>query len=316
MGRIVQKTVLLLIAFLLVVTRMTGPVEQIHQAAQQFTHLLGAYEKMRSFQRELALAAREHRKAADVPYPEGTITFERVTYQHDPPRSASNDDALRSGVRDLELIIEQGEFLAVTGASGVGKTTFADLLAGLHAPQSGRIVVGKRDLEEAVATWRKELAYVPQDPFLFHDTIRRNLTWASPGAGESEMWRTLAATGADRLIQEMERGLDSVVGERGALVSGGERQRIALARALLRNPRLLILDEATSALDSDAERNILLQLRGTSPRMTIVLIAQRTDNLDACDRVIRLKMAEGKTVATAIHPRRPDTRHSLNAAQR
>jgi ATP-binding cassette subfamily C protein len=259
---------------------------------------------MRLFQRELTLATHDAATEIDARYPEGDIVFENVTYQHAFANDESTNESGRGGIRNLELTIKEGEFLAVTGPSGIGKTTVADLLAGLYAPQSGRILVGTQLLEPAIgAIWRRELAYVSQDPFLFHDSIRRNLAWAKPNADERELWRVLAAVDADKLVRQMDGGLDSIVGERGSLISGGERQRIALARALLRNPRLIILDEATSALDSESEATILTRLSMLRPRPTIVLIAQRTENLSGCDRVMRLEIDGQRTVASAIVPR-------------
>jgi ATP-binding cassette subfamily C protein len=139
-----------------------------------------------------------------------------------------------------------------------------------------------------LAGWREGVSYVSQDPFLFHDTVRRNLAWANPRASEAEMWSALALADAETLVRRMDKGLDSLVGERGALVSGGERQRIALARAVLRRPRLLVLDEATNAIDIPTEQVLLERLAALSPAPTIVMIAHRPESLAQCSVVIRL----------------------------
>ena len=131
----------------------------------------------------------------------------------------------------------------------------------MSRPQGGRVSVAGTPLEGAVLkAWRDRISYVAQDAFLFHDTVRRNLAWANPAANEQDMWDALDLANAGTLVRGMEHGLDTVVGERGTLMSGGERQRLALARAMLRKPRLLILDEATSAIDIAGEHEILQAL--------------------------------------------------------
>ncbi len=285
-----------LTALLIVIVRMMGPAAQIQQAVQNLAYALPAYEKIKALETELSFSARNDAPAAPVgALPDGPIVFKDVSFTH---RDAG--DGAARGVWNLNLRIAPGEVLGIAGASGAGKTTFADLLVGLIAPQTGAITIGGEPLDDALlARLRANLAYVSQDPFLFHDTVRRNLDWARQSVSESEIRDALAATGADAVVARMEHGLDTVVGERGILISGGERQRIALARALLRKPKLLVLDEATSAIDPDGERAIIANLLKLAPRPTIVMIAHRAESLEHCSRVIRFE--NGHIVDTPGH---------------
>ena len=276
----------LVFTLLVIFARIGGPAQAIAQSVQQLAHALPAYEHVLALHTELAQAPPPAVMSGAAPASlDGPIRFHGVTYMHGGELPCGG--AAAGGVRGLSLEIEPSEFLGITGHSGAGKTTFADLLTGLIAPQAGEITIGGVPLRgAAVRAWRDRIAYVAQDCFLFHDTLRRNLLWARPGASDEDIWHVLALTGASNLVRSAPAGLDTAVGERGTFLSGGERQRIALARALLRRPRLLVLDEATSAMDIDSERQVLQRLRELDPAPTIALIAHRRESLQFCGRVL------------------------------
>jgi ATP-binding cassette, subfamily C, bacterial len=276
-----------LIALIVIIARMIAPVGQVQQGVQQLAQALPAYEKAKELEAELDnIPQRRHLQTAAPPLPEGAIVVENIRFRH----AAADDGGSVRGIVGVSLTLQPGEMIGVTGPSGAGKTTFADILVGLFPPQHGRIRVAGTTLDgAALESWRDQVSYVSQDPFLFHDTVRRNLIWANPQSSENAIWEALALAGADSLVRAMPLRLDTVVGERGTLVSGGERQRIAIARAILRKPRLLVLDEATAAIDVDGERSIFERLRQLRPRPTIVIIAHRAESLTLCERILRFE---------------------------
>lgn len=178
---------------------------------------------------------------------------------------------------------------AITGPSGAGKSTLADILIGLLVPDEGELRVdGEPVSGSRRKDWRREVAYVPQDVFLFHDSIRNNLLWAAPGATEEELKIALQNAAAD-FVFGLPQGLDTVVGDEGLRLSGGERQRIALARALLNHPAMLILDEATSALDLDNEARVRQAIEKLHGDLTVVIIGHRLATLEQADKVVVLE---------------------------
>lgn len=190
--------------------------------------------------------------------------------------------------RDFDLSIAAGSIVAIAGPSGVGKSSLADMLGGLIAPDAGRILIDGQPLEgSARIRWRRRVAYVEQIPYLFDDTIARNLTWGMADADEAALRRALARASA-QFVLDLPLGLQTRVGEAGRQFSGGERQRIALARALLRQPELLILDEVTAALDGSNEGAVMQTIRDLRGSCTILILGHRTALLELADQIVDL----------------------------
>ena len=273
-----------LITALLIFARISAPAMQTSQLMQQFANALPAYAEVRRLEIELTIHETPNPDPKACPVTPGPIIFRNVSFSY--PQTARS----AGPITELNLTIAPGSRVGVSGPSGAGKTTFADLLVGLLEPEEGEISIGDALLRGAAAVnWRDQVSYVAQDPYLFRDTIRRNLLWANPRANEAELWDALVIAGADALVRDMPSGLDTLLGERGSLVSGGERQRLCLARAVLRRPWLYVFDEATSAIDMPAERVILRRIYELSPRPTIVMIAHRPESLAGCDCILRFE---------------------------
>jgi len=198
-------------------------------------------------------------------------------------------------IRGLDLTIRAGEMVAIVGPSGAGKSTVADLLMGLIVPDRGRVLVDGVQLTPTnLRSWRDGVGYFNQDTFLFHDTVRANLLFARPDAAEEDIRQALKAAAADEFVSRLPKGIDTIVGDRGMQLSGGERQRLALARALIRKPSLLVLDEATSSLDLANERHVLKTLDRLRGRVTILIISHRLSAVQGADAVYVLQ--DGKAV--------------------
>jgi len=196
---------------------------------------------------------------------------------------------------DASLDLRAGQTVALVGPSGSGKSTLADIVIGLLRPDAGTVAVDGIDLTRSnLASWRAQIGYVSQDTVLFHDTLRSNLAWARRDVSEEEMWRVLRLAAAEELVQKLPNGLDTIVGDRGAFLSHGERQRLAIARALLRKPALLVLDEATNSLDSENEARVLEAIDNLHGDLTILIIAHRFSTIKRADMVY--VMGHGRVV--------------------
>jgi ATP-binding cassette subfamily B protein len=217
----------------------------------------------------------------------GTIRFEGVSLRHD-------RDAV---LVDVDLEIEQGMFCAILGPSGVGKSTMADLMVRYFDPDQGRVRVDGRDIRTLrLAELRRDMILVDQSPFLFNDSIAANIAFAMPEADQAQIEAAAHAAGLDALIARLPAGYATRAGERGLQLSAGERQRIALARAFLRRPSVLILDEPTSALDGATEQLIATRLRHTLPDATIIVITHKPALAELADAIVTIE--QGRATMT------------------
>jgi ATP-binding cassette, subfamily C, bacterial len=266
---------LLLLLFLFY--RIIPLFNQGQESFQQFLNALPAFARVMEVQARCEAAAEPKAERSERVELRQGIRFEGVSFAYE-------EEGKPFVISDLDLSIRAGETTAIVGPSGAGKSTVADLVMGLIVPGSGEVLVDETPLSaERMRGWRGQIGYVVQDTFLFHDTVRANLLWAYPDASDEEMHEALRLAAAEDFVFELPKGMETILGDRGVRLSGGERQRLALARALLRKPSLLILDEATSNLDSENEIRIQRAIEKLHGSMTILIITHRLFAIRSAD---------------------------------
>lgn len=234
---------------------------------------------------------RERPAATPLPTMTRELRFDRVSFAYEPPTMV---------LEDFDLTVRAGEVLAIVGENGSGKTTVVKLLLRFYEPTSGAIRIDETDIRDVtLSSLRRQIAYVPQNVALFNDTVRHNIAFGDPSYTDAEVEAAARAALAHEVIVALPQGYETVIGEGGAKLSGGERQRIALARALLRHPRILVLDEATSGMDAEAEDRIQRRLASFARGRTVIVIAHRFTTLAFADRIVAL--ANGRIERVGTH---------------
>jgi len=265
-----------LIAFHLLAERVTGPIEN-------FSSLWEAWQNVRVSRQRLGDVVNTPMEPFDAlpklsKTVEPRLTFNDVNFAYDPEAPILTGFNFVAAPNTMTLIV---------GPSGIGKSTFGRLASGIDVPGKGQILLGREDIAHYdPKDVRTHIAYVPQEPYLFSGTLRENLTLGDEPVDQARLDWALRVAAADALVAQLPRGLDTHVGERGSALSGEQRQRVAIARSLVRAPKVLILDEPTSALDAEAQRRMAEELKALKAEATVIIITHSPDVFDAPDQVV------------------------------
>ncbi|WP_423409224.1 ABC transporter ATP-binding protein [Heyndrickxia sp. MSNUG] len=281
-----SQFLLILVIFSRLWPRITG----IQSTLEQLATTMPAFKALNDLRRECNTAREilsDFNKSNVLPMAlNKSIECQGVYFKYD--QSKSN-----YAVRNINLEIPAYQMTAIVGRSGAGKSTLIDIIMGLHSPEKGEVLVDNKQItDKMLISLRKSISYVPQEPFLFNTSIKENFKMINPAVTSEQIWESLEFSAAADFVRKLPNGLDTEIGDRGIKLSGGERQRLVLARAIIKNPAILILDEATSALDSENESKIQKVLEQLKGRMTIIVIAHRLSTIRNADQVIVLEDGE------------------------
>ena len=288
-----QLTIGQLIAFNMLVDRVISPFERLISLWNDFQEIRIAIERLDDVVNSPTEANLTNANLINLPILKGHIRFEQVTFRY-------NLESPTNTIENLSFEIHPGQTIALVGRSGSGKTTIAKLILGLYTPTQGKIFIDGYDLNNVnLRSLRQQAGVVDQDTFLFGGTIRENLTIAHPKATNDQIRQAVKLAGAQEFIENFPLKYQTQIGEGGGLLSGGQRQRLAIARALLGKPRLLIFDEATSNLDTESERIIQNNLNTILHNQTTLIIAHRLSTVRNADLI--LVMDNGLLVESGTH---------------
>jgi ATP-binding cassette subfamily B protein len=299
-----------LLALVALLARLYGPLTALSNARVDLLTALVSFERVFEVLDLQPLVAQKP-DASPLPADAADLELDQVSFRYpsaDEVSLASLESIATTVERpveghtltDVSLHVQPGQMVALVGPSGAGKTTMTALVSRLYDPTAGAVRIGGHDLRDVtLASISEAVGVVTQDAHLFHDTIGANLRYARPGAGDDELWEALAAAQIDGLVRSLPDGLDTVVGDRGYRLSGGEKQRLAIARLLLKAPRIVVLDEATAHLDSESEAAVQRALDTALHGRTSLVIAHRLSTVRHADLIV--VVADGRVVQRGTH---------------
>lgn len=276
--------------FTLVLGFMIAPIVQMSNIGSQLTEALAGLDKTEELM-NLATEDDDSNRTEILETIKGTLTFKEVSFAYETGKNV---------VHNISFEAPAGSVTALVGSSGSGKSTIAGLSATFLNPLSGQVTIDDMDLSQVkLSSYRKHLGVVLQDEFLFEGTIRDNIMFPRPNATEAELQKAITAAYVHEFTDRFEKGLDTLIGERGVKLSGGQRQRLAIARAILANPKIVILDEATSNLDTESEALIQKSLNELVKDRTTIVIAHRLSTIKKADQILVIEA--GRIVERGTH---------------
>jgi subfamily B ATP-binding cassette protein MsbA len=271
------------LAFTLLLGFMIAPILQMSNIGSQLTEAFAGLDRTEELM-NLPLEEDPNRRTKVLPSIRGDVRFEGVSFSYDNGKKT---------IKDIDFYAPAGSITALVGSSGSGKTTISGLVASFLNPDSGTITIDGIDLQEVrLESYRSQLGVVLQDDFLFEGTIRENILFSRPEASPEQVDNAVQAAYVSEFTDRFEQGLDTMIGERGVKLSGGQRQRLAIARAILADPKILILDEATSNLDAESENYIQASLKELLKGRTTFVIAHRLSTIRQADQILIIENGE------------------------
>jgi subfamily B ATP-binding cassette protein MsbA len=279
-----------LVAYNMYMGMLYGPITTLIQSNTTITQVMNAIERI--FETlDSVPEVRESKDAVALPEVQGRVEFDHVNFAYEPGQMV---------LEDIHFVAEPGRMIALVGPSGGGKSTLVNLIPRFYDPVDGRLLIDGHDIRELkLNTLRRHIGIVLQETFLFSGTIRENIRYGKADATDEEIVAAAKAANADEFIMEFPEGYETEMGERGVRLSGGQRQRITIARAILRNPKILILDEATSSLDSESEALIQQALDKLMANRTTFVIAHRLSTVMNADEILVIE--DGRIVERGTH---------------
>lgn len=279
------------ISFNMLAGRVSGPILKIVHLWQDFQQAGISIKRLGDIL-NMPTEPKHNPSRTTLPKLSGKVEFEHVSFKYKPDG--------KEIIKDFSLSVEPGQVIGIVGRSGSGKSTLTKLIQRLYVPNTGRVLIDGVDLTMVNTGWlRRQIGVVLQENFLFNRSVRENISVADPGASVEKVIAAAKLSGAHEFILELSEGYDTIIEEQGANLSGGQRQRLAIARALISQPSILIMDEATSALDYESERIIQNNMQSITKGRTVFVIAHRLSTVRDADRI--LVMDKGRVVEDGNH---------------